>query len=83
MSPLPVTYTSDEVAAALKISLWTLRRLVKAGAANPMRLSNSPTAEMRFDDQDVADIKKALRSNTGGAIPAPPATRRRRRRVAS
>lgn len=83
MSPLPVTYTTDEVATALRISVWTLRRLVKDGVVKPMRLSGSRTAEMRFDDQDVADIKRALRNNTGGAIPAPQAPRRRRRRAAS
>lgn len=83
VSPLPVTYTTDEVAGALKISVWTLRRLVKDGAAKPMRLSGSRTAEMRFDDKDIDDLKRALRNNPGGAIPAPTAARRRRRRAAS
>ncbi len=77
MSPLPVTYKTSEVAAAYRTTVWTLRRLVKAGKVSPLRLSDSPTAEMRWTEQDLRDLEQALRP------PAVPAPQRRRRRRAS
>lgn len=79
MSPLPVqAYTTAEVAEAYNISTYTLLRLVKKGKASPMRLSDSPTAELRWTNQDLRDLEQALRP----AAPAVPAGRRRRRRAA-
>lgn len=77
MSPLPVTYKTAEVAEAYKVSTWTVLRLVKKGKVRPMRLSDSPTAELRWTDSDLRQLENALRPAEPVAVP--PGRRRRRR----
>lgn len=78
MSPLPEYYTTAEVAEAYKTSVWTIRRKVRAGKVNPLRLSDSPTAELRWTDADLKQLEKALRPEA----PVVPSQRRRRRAAA-
>lgn len=77
MSPLPVTYTRDQVAEALQIKPRTVSDLVAAGKVRPMRLSDSGNSPMRFTDADVKDLEKALRSTN--PVAAAQTTRRSRR----
>lgn len=72
--PLPTTYTTTEVATAYKLSVWTIRRFVKARKVSPMRLSESPTAELRWTDEDLRQLERALRP----AEPVAPQRRKRR-----
>lgn len=74
---LPKTYTTAQVAAAFQVSVWTVRRLVKTEKVRPMRLSDSPTAELRWTDSDVRQLENALRP--AEPVAAPPGRRRRRR----
>jgi len=78
MSPLPTLYTTAEVAEAFKVTPTAIRRLVDAGKVTPIRLSDSDRSPMRFTDEDVEQLKRALRP-----APAATATPRRRRRRAS
>jgi excisionase family DNA binding protein len=78
MTGLPVTYTTAEVAGALKVTPTAVRRLVADGKVRPMRLSDSGKAPMRFTQADVDALVASLR-------PAPAAgneRKRRRRRAA-
>lgn len=76
MSPLPVTYTTEEVAKALRVTPTALGRLVKAGKVTPMRLSDRPRSPMRWTDSDLRQLEQALRP---AEQVAPPGRRRRRR----
>lgn len=77
MSPLPVTYTTAEVAEAFKVSSEYICDLVKAKKVTPLRTSNSPRAQMRFTDQHIEQVKRAMTP----VVPIEPAPRRRRRRA--
>lgn len=59
---LPTTYTVAQVAAAFQITSDAVYDLVKAEKVKPMRLSSAPRSPMRFTDDDVKDLEKALRS---------------------
>lgn len=73
---LPVTYTTEEVAAALKVNIKTVRDMIRDGRVpTPARLSDSPTAPYRFTEQDVEALIAALR-------PVPVEKRRRKRKAA-
>lgn len=75
MSTLPKFHTAAEVAEALKTSTWWVRQQVKAGRVQPVRLSESVNAPLRFSDEDVAQLLATLRP------PAPASPKRRRRRT--
>ena len=76
MSPLPTYYTTADLAASFKVTEDTIRDLVKDGKVKPLRLSDSPRSPMRFSDDDVRQLEKALRPAVVDATP-----RRRRRRA--
>lgn len=79
---LPTTYTVAQVASAFQVAEWTVRELVKSGKVKPMRLSAGPRSPMRFTDDDVQDLEKALRS-ANPLADARSTTGSRRRRTAS
>jgi len=75
---LPQTYRTEDVAEALGVTVQTVRDIIKRpGAPRPARLSDSPTAPMRFTEQDVKDLIEYLRPE------AVPEKRRRRRKTAT
>jgi transposase len=76
MSPLPVTYTTEEVAAAFNVSRYFICDLVKAQKVTPLRTSKSKRAPMRFTDEHVEQVRKAM---TPAVVPAPQRKQRRRR----
>lgn len=76
MSPLPVTYTTAEVASAFKVTEEHVRDLVKAGKVTPLRLSDSARSPMRFTDDHVDQLKRALQP-----VAVAPQRRRRARRA--
>jgi hypothetical protein len=71
--PLPTTYTTAEVAESLKASVWWIKKQVKLGRVTPIRMSDAPNAEMRFTEEHVDQLVRAL-------TPEPVATERRRRK---
>ena len=72
---LPRFYTSEEAAKSLQISTPFLREILKRdGAPKVARLSDSPTAPMRFTAEDIAAIGEFLRPAA-----SPPVRRRKRR----
>lgn len=73
---LPTTHTTAEVAASLRCNEWTIRQMVKRGVVTPMRIGDRVNAPMRFTDQDVERLVRAL------TPPAPSRPRRSRGRVA-
>ena len=75
--PLPTAYTVTEVAEALKVSAWWVKKQVRLGVVSPMRLSKATNGEMRFTEGDVQQLVRALTP-----APAEPKARRRRNRVA-
>jgi hypothetical protein len=79
--PLATTYTTAEIAEALKVSPWWVKKQVKAGLVSPIRLSTAKNAPMRFTE---ADYQQLLRALTPTAVAPAPAqkTRRRKRRAA-
>ena len=78
MSPLPVTYTAKQVAAAFHVSTKYLGELVRDGKVTPLRTSDSDRAPMRFTDEHVDQVRKAM---TPAVVPAPQRKKRRRRAV--
>lgn len=68
-------YTTDEVAAAKKVSADYIRKLVRTGKVTPFRTSAARNAPMRFGAAALEQIDQAM-------TPTPPVehTRRRRRR---
>lgn len=68
-------YTTDEVAAAKKVSPDYIRKLVRTGKVTPLRTSAARNAPMRFGPAHLEQIEQAM-------TPTPPVehTRRRRRR---
>lgn len=76
IAQLQELYTTDEVAAAKKLSPDYIRKLVKDGKVTPFRTSAARNAPMRFGPQHLEQIDAAMTP----APPAEPATRRRRRR---
>lgn len=77
MSPLPTTYTTAEVAEAFKVSSEYIYDLVTAGKVRPLRTSTSSRAQMRFTDEHVKQVEKAMTP----VLPLEAAPRRRRRRA--
>jgi len=76
---LPATYTTKEVAEALKVSVETVRDLVaRTPECNPARLSGSPTAHMRFTEDDYQALVQALKP----AVTESAVRKRRRKRAA-
>lgn len=75
MIQLQELYTTDEVAAAKKVSADYIRKLVRRGKVTPFRTSDARNAPMRFGPAHLEQIDQAM-------TPAPPVepTRRRRRR---
>jgi hypothetical protein len=73
--PLPVTYTAKEVAASFRISTKYLGELVRDGKVKPLRTSDSPRSPMRFTDDHVEQVRRAM---TPTVIPAPQRKKRRR-----
>lgn len=67
-------YTTDEVAASLKVQPDWLREQVKAGRVSPLRLTSARNAPMRWTDADVARLVDSMR-------PVKPEPRRRKRRT--
>jgi len=72
---LPRHYTTAEVAESLRVSVDYLCDQVKRGLVSPLRMGDSPTAPMRWSDDDVARLIAALKPVEA------PTTRRRRRRA--
>lgn len=66
-------YTTDEVAAALKVNPDWVRDQVLAGRVTPMRVGSPKNGSMRWTDADVARLVDSMR-------PAVPEPRRRRKR---
>lgn len=77
MSPLPTTYTTEQVAEAFNVSTDYLRRLVKQRKLVTLRTSSGPRAQLRFTDEHVKQVEKAMTP----AAPIEAAPRRRRRRA--
>lgn len=73
MSPLPTTYSTAEVAQAFGKSAETIRDWVKQGKV--AALQASPRAPMRFTEQQVAQLVKAI---TPAAAEVKPRRRKRR-----
>lgn len=68
---LPTTYTAQEVADSLRASAYWVRKQVRQGVVQPMRVGR----DYRFTDADVAQLYAALRPP-----PPPPVQQRRRKR---
>lgn len=78
MPELAQMFTTKEVAESLRISPETVRDIVaRVPGVNPMRLSDSPFAEMRWSQGDVDQLVQALKP-----VPVEPKARRRRKRAA-
>lgn len=69
-------HTTEEVAAAKKVSCDYLRQLVKDGKATPYRLSTARNAPMRWAAEHVRQVDEAMTP----AQPTEPVRRRRRSR---
>jgi len=74
VSPLPVFYSNDQVAEAWNVSVWTVRRWVRAGKATPARL---PSGKYRWDDRNLRQLEAAFQPP-----PTAAAQRRRKKRTA-
>lgn len=74
MTQLQELHTTEEVAAARKVSPDYIRKLVRAGKVTPFRTSTAPNAPMRFGPQHLAQIDKAM-------TPPPKVEPTRRRRA--
>lgn len=68
---LPTTYTAAQVAEALHCSEWFIRDQVRRNVVRPLRLGSHLRAPMRFTEEDIAALQRAMR-------PAAPAPKRRR-----
>lgn len=74
MTQLQELYTTEEVAAARKVSTRYISDLVRSGKVTPFRTSAARNAPMRFGPEHLEQIDKAM-------TPPPPVERQRRRRV--
>lgn len=74
---LPTTYTVEQVAESLGVTAWWVRRQIKAGVVNPLRVGDHPSSPIRFTQADVDHLIESMRP----AVVEP--TRKRRRRRAS
>jgi len=86
---LEQTYTTAEVAEALKVSAWWVReqtkpirdengRTVRPPLVSPLRIGSGASAPMRFTPRDVEQLTEALRP-TPPVVPLSGRRRRRRR----
>lgn len=71
-------WTTEEVAAAKKVSCDFLRQLVRDGKATPFRVGTAKNAPMRWSAQNLAQVDEAMTRTT--AVPLPQQHRRRRAR---
>jgi hypothetical protein len=79
---LPATYTVAEIAEALKVSPWWVKKQVKAGLVTPIRLSTAKNAPMRFTEADYQQLLAALTPGVVAPAPTQQKARRRKRRAA-
>lgn len=60
ITQLQELYTTAEVAAAKKVSVWYIRDLVKTGKVTPRRTSAAKNAPMRFGPEQLEQIDQAM-----------------------
>lgn len=60
MNALTSTFTTREVADALRCNERTVASYVKRGLVTPMRLGDRLNAPMRFTQDDVEQLRSAL-----------------------
>lgn len=60
ITQLSELYTTDEVAAAKKVSAYYIRKLVRSGKVTPFRTSDAKNAQMRFGPEHLDQIDQAM-----------------------